>query len=329
MKFFHGRKRTSFVGGGTVILALVGCCALVSGGRPDAFGFGTPTAAEAARRTTPEDGHATLAERIEAISRRAGGDVGVAVIHVETGQTVAYEGAKILPLFSVFKLPLAVAVLKDVEENKLRLDRRIRITPDEAAPGAKANSDLWSRPVEMTVAELLELSLVRSDNTSSDKLLGLVGGPAVVTERMRALGLRNINIQSTVREFVARPDKQNTGTASDLALLLARLQKGEALRPPQRTVLLELMTKATTGLMRLRGDLPAGTPVADKTGTGAGGSVTNDVGIITLPDGKGHLVVAVFVSGSKLSFEAQEKLIAEISRAAYDAHAAPGAQRAP
>lgn len=85
------------------------------------------------------------------------------------------------------------------------------------------------------------------------------------------------------------------------------------------------MQRATTGLHRLRGDLPRGTVVADKTGSGEPDAVTqvakvtNDVGIITLP-GRGHLAIAVLVSGSKLPDADQEKLIAELARAAYDAY---------
>ena len=64
--------------------------------------------------------------------------------------------------------------------------------------------------------------------------------------------------------------------------------------------------------------------MAEKTGTGAPGTSTNDVGLVTLPDG-GHLAVAVLLSGSKLALEEQEKLIAEVARAAYEANAAPNA----
>ena len=278
-------------------------------------------AANAAQTQQPErSADAELTGRLQAICDRAGGVVGVAVIHVETGRAVSIQGATPLPLYSVFKLPLAVAVLKAVEEKRLRLDQKERVTPAEAAPGWKGNSDLWRKTVERTVAELLELSLVHSDNTSSDKLLQLVGGPVAVTERMRSFGFENIAIRSTVREFAAQGAAPNTGTASELARLLAQLQKGEILQPPQLEVLLELMTRATTGERRLRGDLPAGTPVADKTGTGEPGSSTNDVGLITLPKGKGHLSMAVFISGSKLPDAAQEKIIAELARAAYDAH---------
>ncbi len=154
----------------------------------------------------------------------------------------------------------------------------------------------------------------------------LVGGPAGVTSRMRSLGFTNLEIVSTVREFYAHRDKSNTGTASDLARLLARLQKGELLQPAQQNLLLGFMAKGKIGARRLRGNLPPGTEAVDKTGTGDAGAATNDVGIITLPDGKGHLAMAVLISGSKLSAEAQEKLIADLARAAFDFYTATPAR---
>ena len=283
------------------------------------------TAAKIAEPWRPESFSADLAERLRVISSRAGGTVGVAVIHVETGQVVSIEGARQLPLYSVFKLPLAVSVLKSVEENRLLLEKKIRITPEDVVPGSQFNRDLWRKPVERSVRELLEVSIVRSDNTASDKLLELVGGPAAVTARMRSMGFANIDIHSSVREYVAQRTNPNTGSAEDLAHLLAQLQDAHILLPPQLEVLLGFMGRAITGEARLRGTLPKGTPVADKTGTGEAGSSTNDVGLITLPEGKGHLAMAVLISGSKLPAEKQEKLIAELARVAYDAHVSPPA----
>jgi beta-lactamase class A len=264
---------------------------------------------------------AELSARLKEICERAGGRCGVAVTHVETGRSATFEGDTPLPLYSVFKLPLAVAVLKEVEEGRLQIDQKVRVEPEESAPGVKSNSDLWREPSDRTLRELLEFSIVRSDNTSSDKMLELVGGPEGVTRRMRALGLQHIEVRATVKEFLKSKDAHpNTGTPADLARLLALLQKGEALAPPQREVLLEFMGRALTGTRRLRAGPPAGTPVADKTGTGP--STTNDVGLVTLPGDRGHLALAVLLDGSKLSAEKQEDLIAEVARAAYDAHVA-------
>ena len=284
----------------------------------------TPDGAKAAT-TQPKAPAATVAaeltERLRTLCAGARGDVGVAVIHVESGQTAAVEATKPLPLYSVFKLPLAITVLRQVAAKKLSLEQKVSVTPDDVAPGSQFNTDLWRRPVEKTVAELLEFSIVRSDNTSSDKLLQLVGGPAGVTEQMRALGFAQLDIKYTTREFAAHRDKPNTGTASDLAQLLAKLQQGELVQPSSLAMLLGFMERSMTGgERRLRADLPPGTKVADKTGSGEPGSSTNDVGLITLPDGKGHLAIAVLVSRSKLTVAEQEKLIAQLARAAYDAY---------
>src|ERR1043166_1713596 len=138
---------------------------------------------------------AALAERLKALCKTANGEIGVAVIHVQSGRMVEVEGGKQLPLYSVYKLPLAITVLKRVEDKQISLDQKLRVTPADVAPGSQFNTDLWRKPADKTVAELLEFSIVRSDNTSSDKLLALVGGPAVVTERMNGYGLTNIQIK--------------------------------------------------------------------------------------------------------------------------------------
>ncbi len=263
--------------------------------------------------------NADLIARLNAICERAGGRCGVAVTHVETGESASVGGATPLPLYSVFKLPLAVAVLKEVEEGRLQLDQKVRVEPAETVPGTAENSALWRAPSQRPLRELLEYSIARSDNTSTDKMLGLVGGPEAVTRRMRALGLGHIEVRSTVKDFLKSRDAHpNTGTPEDLARLLVLLQKGEALAPPQTEVLLGIMSRTVTGDRRLRAGVPAGTPVADKTGSGP--STTNDVGVITLPGDRGRLALAVLLDGSKLSGEKLEDLIAEVARAAYDAH---------
>ncbi len=259
----------------------------------------------------------TLQAALRQIAEGVKADVSVAALHVESGKTIEVDGAKKLPLYSVFKLPLAITVLKEVEAGKLKLDQTVKILPTDVAPGSQYNSDLWRQPAEKTVAELIGFSIVRSDNTSTDKLLGLIGGPPVVTQQMRALGLSNIDVIVTSREFGAHRGSPNLGSTMDLVRLLAQLQEGKLLQPSNRDLLLSYMERARTGgERRLRANLPPGTQVAEKTGTGE--LNTNDAGLITLPDNKGHLAIAVLISNSKMPAEKQEAAIAEMSRAAYD-----------
>jgi len=192
--------------------------------------------------------------------------------------------------------------------------------------GTTANAALWKKPVDYSIEQLIEFAIARSDNTSSDKLVQLVGGPLKVTERMRSLGFQNLDIHISSGEFFKTRKNPNTGSADDLAKLLVQLHQGKVLEPAHLNLLIGFMVKGTIGMHRLRGDLPRGTVVADKTGSGEPdevtkvAKVTNDVGIITLPSGRGHLAIAVLVNQSKLPDAAQEKLIADVGRAAYDAY---------
>jgi beta-lactamase class A len=300
-----------------MVVVAVTCLSLTACNRSSAPVSANAIAPARADTPNPQTADAELTKRLTAQSASIADDVAVSIVHVESGRSVAVDGAKKLQLYSVFKVPLAIAVLKGVQEKKISLDQKVHVTPGDVAPGSQFNTDLWRQPVDKTVAELLEFSIVRSDNTSSDKLLQLVGGPAAVTQRMRALGYADIDIVSTVRDFAAKQENPNVATPGDLARLLTQLQKGELVQPANAALLLGFMERARTGgERRLRANLPAGTPVADKTGSGS--AATNDIGVITLPEGKGHLAIAVLINGTKSKTDAQEKLIAEIARAAYD-----------
>lgn len=283
----------------------------------------SPTPTSTSDQTTVEK---QLESRLAEIAKQAQGSVGIAVVHVESGRRVMLQGNTPLPLYSVFKLPLAITVLKEVEANRLQVEQPVHVTPDEVVSGTPENTALWSNPVDRTIAQLIELSISRSDNTSTDKLLQLVGGPERVNEQMRALGFQNFEIHFSVTDYVKARQNLNNGTAEDLVNLLTQLQQGKILQPDHTKLLIRYMQAATTGLKRLRGDLPAGTLVADKTGSGERElqanipKATNDVGIITLPNGRGNLAIAVLVSGSTLSDVEQEKLIAQVARTAYDTY---------
>ena len=157
-----------------------------------------------------------------------------------------------------------------------------------------------------------------SDNTSSDKLPDLLGGSKALTERMQSLGFSGIAVRAPTKAMGSSGELPNEGTPEALAGLLASLERGELLEAPQRALLWDLMGRARTGERRIRAGLPPGTQVLDKTGAGGNGTATNDVGVVTLPGSAGHLAIAVLIAASSLPPRAQEDLIAEIARTAFD-----------
>jgi beta-lactamase class A len=113
-------------------------------------------------------------------------------------------------------------------------------------------------------------------------------------------------------------DTRDTATPYEMAKLLGRLQVGDLLPRAGTELLLDYMLQTTTGARRIKGRLPAETPVAHKTGSTA--VVVNDAGIITLPaDSRipGRVVLAVFVAGGS-SVTAMERSVAQLGAATFE-----------
>jgi beta-lactamase class A len=118
-------------------------------------------------------------------------------------------------------------------------------------------------------------------------------------------------------------DPRDTSSPDAMARLLEQVWRRQALSPASSELLLDVMYRCDTGAERLKGLLPPGTRVAHKTGSLApaqgipGGRTVNDVGIIDLPGGAGHLLVAAFVKDADDAPRA-ERAIAHLARSAYD-----------
>jgi len=313
-----------------------------------------------ALRARPAGSRDALEARFARIAASAGGTVGVSVLHLESGHGASLHGHERFPMASVFKLAVAVQVLGLVDRGTLSLDQKVVLGPADMRPFGPLSERAGRGGLTRTLRELLETMLVDSDNTAADVLLPLAGGPEVVTARLDAAGLSDIRVDRSEAELafdsfgVAAPpprgtwtlasirgaieavpaserraayarflaDPRDTATPDALVQLLRQIAEGRWLKPESRDLLLTFMARTRVGPKRLKGDLPPGTPVAHRTGTGAdvGASnvCTNDVGLVTLPGGRGRLAVAVLIKGSDRPLAAREQAIARISRAAFD-----------
>jgi beta-lactamase class A len=281
-----------------------------------------PTASAPAGATcSPE----SLTKQFEELAQVTQGPVGATALLVETGELVSLNGKQKFPMQSVYKFPIAMAVLHQVDDATLKLDQKVKVAPADLVPQNLRSPlrDKFPRGVELSVRELLQYMMVDSDGTACDVLLKLIGGPDTATRYLRDLGVKGIVVAKSEKEMSQSDEVQyrNWSTPEAMAGLLKLLQQGRGLSPASRELLIDFMIKTTTFPGRLKGLLPPGTVVAHKTGssgTKAGLTrATNDVGLITLPNGN-HLAVAVFVSDTKVDDRTRETVIAKISRAAWD-----------
>src|SRR5579859_7757176 len=275
-------------------------------------------------QTTAPSSVALRAE-MEQIARAGRGRVGAAAMVVETGERVAFHGDEHFPMQSVYKFPIGMATLSDVDRGRLKLDQQVHVGKSDLVPPGMSSvvRDQHPEGADLSVRELLRFMIVESDGTASDVLLRLCGGPARVTQYLRDLGVNGVVVATSEKEMARAREVQyrNWSTPNSMLGLLATFERGRGLSTSSRALLLGWMTETDTGPRRIKGLLPGGAIVAHKTGSS--GTVngltaaTNDAGLITLPDGR-HLAVAVFVSDSRADTPAREDVIARISRAAWD-----------
>ena len=281
------------------------------------------------------------------------GDMGVAIKHVESGEGLIVNGNRSYPMASTSKVAILVELFNQVDEGTIRLDEMVSLGPLDLHRGNGQLKRFIVPGVSLSIENLAFLMMRISDNSATDMVLDRVGIENV-NRRLASLGVtelvinRNIQqllmdqmgfqdwdvdgltyeeLEQRLNDYQVEPgelemaatqfemDAQDTATPAAMNLLLEKIFLGQAASPESCRRMVDIMLKCDTGFSRIRGLLPSSVEVAHKTGT-IGGSF-DDVGIIYLPQGRGHIILSV-LSKSCEDRDKAESAIANIARYAYD-----------
>ena len=255
------------------------------------FSLLTVTAQPALSATSPA--LASLERQLASIAATQNGDVGIAALDLKTGESVSINGSEPFPMASTVKVAIAANYLAQVEYGRRSLD--------DVIAGRSAR-------------RLMEAMMIHSDNHATDLLLRNLGGPRTIQAWVSQTALSGMRVDRTIAQLLRDRrdlyDVRDSSTPLAMVELLRRIDAAQLLKVDSRNYLLDLMGRCVTGRNRIRGMLPFGTPVQNKTGTLNG--LSTDVGFITLPDGR-RVAIAVFARhGSDRS-----RTIAEAARTVY------------
>jgi beta-lactamase class A len=234
-----------------------------------------------------------LEQQLSSLVAGKSADVGIAALDLNTGETVSIKGETPFPMASTVKVAVAALYLAQVDHGRRSLDDTIS--------GVSARS-------------LMARMLIHSDNRATDMLLRDLGGPRKLQDWLSDNGVTGLRVDRTIAQLLSDRrdlwDRRDSSTPVAMVDLLRRIYKAELIKPQSRDYLMALMARCETGKNRMKALLP-GVPVEHKTGTLNG--LADDVGFITLPDGR-RVAVAIFTRGGT----DRPRTIAEAARAIYD-----------
>jgi beta-lactamase class A len=270
-----------------------------------ALGAGASVAASAPRGSA-------LEQQLAQIEAQTGGRLGVAILDTASTKPQGWRMHERFPMCSTFKFLLASAVLVRKDQGKEQLGRKIVYSKDvvvanSPVSGPRAGGD------GMTVAELCEAAITRSDNTAANLLLESIGGPAALTDFARGIGDRITRLdrnEPTLNE-AREGDPRDTTTPAAMLTDMRTLLLGKHLSTASRDQLTAWLAGNKTGDARLRAGLPKSWQIGDKTGTGERGT-SNDIAVIW-PEGRAPILVVAYLTGATQATSTQrDSAIAQV-----------------
>jgi beta-lactamase class A len=275
------------------------------------------TADAAAQRPALHTLAARLNDRIAAVP---GAQVAVSYRDLATGDSLDLGADVDFHAASTMKIAVMLEVLRAVDAGRLGLDQGILLinrfrsiadgSPYSLDAGDDSDSLMYARVGQrVPVRELLERMITRSSNLATNALIALVGADRA-DATAHVLGASRIRVLRGVEDGKAyAAGMNNTTTSADLAVLLERIERNEALGPASARLMKEILLR-----QQFNGEIPAGlppgTPVAHKTGSIT--ATLHDAAIV-YPPGRAPYVLVVLTR--KIPDEGIARaLIADLSR---------------
>ncbi|MES1263156.1 MAG: class A beta-lactamase [Peristeroidobacter soli] len=238
---------------------------------------------------------------LKRIRERVGGRLGVHALDSQSGKRWGIDDNSRFAMASTFKLPLAAALLWQVDHKAFTLDHSLGIKATDILPNSPAvEAKLAAGLDAMTIRELCGAVVVQSDNAAANVLLNGIGGPTAFNQFMRTIGdeVTHLDRHEPTLNTNLPSDPRDTTSPRVMVDNMLKLFTQDVLSIPSRALLIDWMIASRTGMDRVRAGLPRSWNPGDKTGTGENGAF-NDL-VVAYPPRRRPVFAAVYMSDSKL-----------------------------
>ena len=318
-----GRAGWAGAAGWIGVLAVI---LIIAVGRPFRVASPGPFTVASLAAQQPQTPKQRVQSAIETLTRSVNASWGIYVKSIETGEEIAVDADRQMETMSTIKIPLMIEAFEQIKAGKFKLTDQYTFAAADSQPGTGTIQRL-DPGATMTVKDSITMMIIVSDNTATEVLYRMVGGPQAVNARMTAMGLtqtRAMNVPSkwfpqlraaASPEQFYRDGKYPFGltTPREMGRLLEMMERGTLVDKPSSDLMLQIMRGQ---LYRTR--IPryvTGYRIPHKTGDFLP-HVGDDVGVLEAPGRT--IVISVFTGNHYGSGEVLENAIGLVAKEVAD-----------
>jgi beta-lactamase class A len=257
-----------------------------------------------APRVEEAEAEVTLADAISHRLAETGADFSVAYRDLQIGDEILINPDVEFHAASMMKVPVMLRLYRMADIRQLDLDAPITVRNeftsifDGSTYSLSADEDSDSTlyalvGTAVTARELIDRMISRSSNLATNILIELAN-PDSIAPMLASLGADGMKVLRGVEDIPAyRNGLNNTTSARGLLELFSALARGQTSYPQSTSEMVEILLRQEFN-DAIPAGLPAGTPVAHKTGWIT--AVDHDGGIV-MPAGRTTYVLVILTSG--------------------------------
>ncbi len=233
---------------------------------------------------------------------------GIFIWDSKTNNYVSINGNRAFPTASIIKVPILIELFRRIDLGLISLDDKVRFSKHHLASGSGGLQYSGTGKFH-SIDYIARIMIQHSDNSATNIILDEIGGMAVLNKAMKAWGTTSGEMHNWL------PDLTGTNVMSpqDYASMLYNIAYNDSLLTDKsRDKILGYMSNIRNRNL-INNGMPRGSTIAHKTGDI--GAMIGDAGLITMPDGR-QLIIVAMIERPWNSYRAKE-MVREAARITY------------
>lgn len=207
---------------------------------------------------------------------------------LKSGYTYGFNEHIKMPAAGCIKVPIAMALMKEVENGNITLEDKVNIGDEDKVSGFFGIIHEFSDR-DYTIKELLIAMLIQSDNTAACKIINVIGLEKVNT-LIKEMGLNSTRVNKYPSNVKLDDKHENITTSYDLSKCFKLLNSYSILAEEHSRLIIDTLKRHQLST-RIPFYFPREMQLTTANKIGTLESVENDTALLSLP--KGEFVVTI------------------------------------